>query len=808
MSRNMKKALAIIVGLAGAFLLFSYIYVLINKESIIASLKSELTPKINGEVTMGKIDISLFAQFPSISVVVENITIKDSLYSEHHHPAFIASKVAVEISVVKLVLQNNPLNRITIHNAQLYLYTDPTGYSNACVLSSKSSDTTKSTSNAKTEIENVKLKNVRLIINDEQKGKLFDFEVQNGVYDIKNEGIFSILTVQNDILIHHFAFNLKRGSYLKEARFNGNLKIVVNKEQKQLSFETSLLEINKRPFSITGNFNFAASDFNIKIDTKNIDYNFARQLLTKQLSSAISIVNLDNKLKKVTANISGLLSGGEPNILISYDVTNSNLKTPFISFNNCSFSGKFTNELTKGQPLGDENSRIELNNFSGLLGNLKVESKNIFVDNLREPCLKADFKSNFKLEQINSLLSSNTVDFVNGNGLIDIAIEAPLFKSENIKSKINGYLTIENGLLHYISKKIDLTKTSCSVLFKNSDAYINNLVCTANGNLFVMNGTGINLNSFMQLKNEKADIQWSFYSPHINLHKFNTLFQPSKQVVKKKRNHAPLSNIFNQIDEVVQKADFHLNVKADKITFKKFAASNAIALIDIVDQQLLIKNISLQHGGGLMDISGEMKEKNSNFYSSFIKLNMKDVDINKVMYDFDDFGQTGISYRNLRGKVSATANIKMDLDKRLNARPANMAGFIDFSLKNGKVLEYEPLKKIQNIIFKRRNFDEISFAELKNRFDINNNEIIINRMEIQSSALTLFVEGKYDLKGNHSDISIQVPLRNLKKRDDLYIVKNKGSKSRGGASIYLRGQSGNDGTVQFKLDIFKKFRKG
>ena len=803
----MKKALAIIIGLAVAFFLFSYIYVLINKESIIASLKSGLTQKINGEITMGKIDISIFSQFPSIAVVVENITIKDSLYSVHHHPTFIASKVAVEISVLKLILQNNPLNRITIHNAQLYLYTDTTGYSNSYLLSPKSSASTTSTSNSKTEIEKVKLKNVRLVMNDEKKGKLFDFEVQNGVCDIENEGIFSILSVKNDMHIHHLAFNLKRGSYLKEAQFNGNLKIVVNKEQKQLSFETSQLKINKQPFSITGNFNFVANDFNIKIVSNNIDYNFARQLLTKQLSTVISIVNLDNKLKKVTANISGLLNGGEPNILISYDISNSNLKTPFVSFNNCSFSGKFTNELIKGLPLCDENSRIELNNFSGLLGNLKVESKNIFVDNLTEPVLKADFKSNFKLEQINSLLASNTVDFVNGNGLLDIAIEAPLFKSEKIKTKINGYLTIENGLLHYISKNIDLTKTSCSVLFKNSDVYINNLVCTANGNLFVMNGTGINLNSFMPLTNEKADIQWSFYSPNINLDKFNSLFQPSKQIIKSKRNNAPLSNISKQIDEVVQQANFHLHVKADKLSFKKFAASEANAIIDIVNEQLLIKNISLKHGGGSMDISGEMKEKNSTFYSSFIKLNMKEVDINKVMYAFDDFGQTGISYRNLRGKVSATANINMDLDKRLSARPANMVGYVDFSLKNGKLLDYEPLKKIQNIIFKRRNFDEVSFAELKDRFDINNNEILINRMEIQSSALTLFVEGKYDLKGNHSDISIQVPLRNLKKRDDLYIVENKGSKSKGGASIYLRGQSGNDGTVQFKLDIFKKFRK-
>jgi hypothetical protein len=46
-------------------------------------------------------------------------------------------------------------------------------------------------------------------------------------------------------------------------------------------------------------------------------------------------------------------------------------------------------------------------------------------------------------------------------------------------------------------------------------------------------------------------------------------------------------------------------------------------------------------------------------------------------------------------------------------------------------------------------------------------------MEIQSSVLTMFVEGVFSTKGN-TDIRIQVPLSNLKKRDENYIPKNLG----------------------------------
>ena len=79
-------------------------------------------------------------------------------------------------------------------------------------------------------------------------------------------------------------------------------------------------------------------------------------------------------------------------------------------------------------------------------------------------------------------------------------------------------------------------------------------------------------------------------------------------------------------------------------------------------------------------------------------------------------------------------------------------------------------------------------------------------MEIQSSVLSFFVEGLFSPRGN-TDVSVQVPFSNLKKRDEDYIPENIGVDKKGGRSIFLRGQAGSDGNVQFKLDLFKRFQK-
>jgi hypothetical protein len=79
-------------------------------------------------------------------------------------------------------------------------------------------------------------------------------------------------------------------------------------------------------------------------------------------------------------------------------------------------------------------------------------------------------------------------------------------------------------------------------------------------------------------------------------------------------------------------------------------------------------------------------------------------------------------------------------------------------------------------------------------------------MEIQSSVMSIFIEGVYNKKGT-TDLSIQVPLSNLKKRDDDYNPENIGVNKKGGKSIFIRGKPGEDGNIKFKLDLFKKYNK-
>jgi hypothetical protein len=185
---------------------------------------------------------------------------------------------------------------------------------------------------------------------------------------------------------------------------------------------------------------------------------------------------------------------------------------------------------------------------------------------------------------------------------------------------------------------------------------------------------------------------------------------------------------------------------------------------------------------------------------------MDNVNVSEVFTDFDNFGQDGITAQSLEGKLTADLSASMNVRNDGSIIPASIISQVDFLLRDGALINYEPVKKLQNFIFKNRNFDTIRFAELKNRLEISNQEIKINRMEIQSTVMSMFVEGIYNKKGT-TDLSIQVPLSNIKKRDAEYNPENLGVEKKGGSSIFIRGRPGPDGNVRFKLDLFKKYEK-
>lgn len=778
------------------------IYLSYHKSAIVENVKQQVAENLNGNIAIGNLELSFIDHFPAIAVLVENITIQDSQFTLHKHEFFIAKKIYATISIFKIILKQNPVSSIEIDSSSLYVFTDTLGYTNSYLFKPKKTNNTNSAT-TKFNIEKIVLKNVRLVIDDKLKNKLFDVDIQKMKCKIENDNAIMFIDSDNQILIHDLAFNLQVGSYLHEKLLSGAFQITYNTKKELLDFKGQKINIQYHPFNLAGSFSFLQNpSYTLLVSTKNIDYDFAKNLLTKKLSNTLSIVKMTKPLTSISSNISGSLVGGEPAIHIKWmSSSNNSLTTPFADFTNCIFSGSFNNQINKDSARCDENSRISILNFSGYYKNIKVLSKAALIDNLTIPNIQTDIQSTFSLSNLNNLLSSNVLHFIDGNGSLNLKYAGSLTSFTDSGTNIQGRLSFSQGKLLYKPTHIQINEANGNIVFINKDVFIENLNCFVNNNKLTINGTAKEFLSLFNYSTAKADIDWSIYSPSININKLQSIFQKNENA--KPNTTTSKGNTF-KLDKIISDANFRVNVKADEFIFNRLRATKLLGNFSINDERWKFNQLSLNHSGGNIFVAGELIPDNTK-YNATVGVKMNNVDINKVLYAFDDFGQTGISYSNLLGKLNVIATIKMNVDRSLQEKPENINGQIDFSLKNGMLINYEPLKKIQAIIFKKRNFDEIKFAELTDRLTVNDGEVTIHKMEIQSTVITLFVEGIYSSKGK-TDISIQVPLKNLQKRDENYIPQNKGSNAKTGASIYLRGQTGSDGLVQFKLDLFKKLR--
>jgi hypothetical protein len=113
--------------------------------------------------------------------------------------------------------------------------------------------------------------------------------------------------------------------------------------------------------------------------------------------------------------------------------------------------------------------------------------------------------------------------------------------------------------------------------------------------------------------------------------------------------------------------------------------------------------------------------------------------------------------------------------------------------------------EVQKTAFKNRDFSNVQFAEISNKLVFENSGVTIKRMAINSSVLTLFLEGVYGLN-NNTDISIQVPLKNLKKKEDEARPEFISGDAKGGMSVFLRAAADKDGKIKIKYDPLKRLK--
>ncbi len=779
------------------FLGIAFLYVKTHQQKLISAVKDGIRKKISGEIEFSGLTVDFFQNFPDISIDLTNLSLHDSLFSAHRKELLHMQHIYVGFGLFSLFSRTKSLKYIKLANGSIYLFADSAGNKNWHILRSQPGN------ERPLELEKISFKNVNVVFQDKGKFKYFNVWLEKMKCSISSTGDNIRFEMKDRSILKTVAFNTRIGSYLTGKKLIAKWSLVYDKALKKISLRNQVAKVNGQQYRLTGNF-FLGDDprFDLDIETSNLSLKEAASIFPNKTKMKIDQFTLSKPLKSVKASLSGAMKYlSFPLAQVHFSVADATLNISPASFDHCSFNGVFSNEIDSAKPRDDVNSAIQFTDVKGEWEKNKFDGKYISFYNLIHPYLKCNIHFVFQLAQLEKAIASRRLDFNSGDGDATIVYAGPVAGSDTIYD-LDGKISLQNADITYNPRNLNFKKTDVLLYFEKGSMIVEKMNTSINDNDVKITGRINDFLNFFKTDSSKASFDWAIYSPRLDAGKLRSSLHRNSSI-KKKNAYSFFDRINNKIDKLFDDCNAYLTVQADKLIYKNFSATKVKGKLTLTNELIKLDNFSLNHAGGTILVNASSKDNGRNS-DLILQSKMQNVNVQELFRAFNNFGMQSLTSKNISGSFSADVNLVSMLDANNDLHnPANK-GYVDFFLKDGRLVNFQPLVDIDNNFLQRRNLSDVSFAELKDRLDISGNDIYMHRMEIRSTAVSMYVEGTYSFAGN-TDLSIQVPLHGQKKDQD-DAPRNKGVNAKTGMSVFLRAKDDKDGKLKFSYDLLGRFR--
>ncbi len=775
------------------------VYVNANKTTILTSVTRELNKNLDGSLVIGDMEPTLLSGLPGVSLRLNNVTLKDKQWNVHRRTLLQAKDIQVYVNTLGLFRGIVDINKISITNASIYLFTDSTGYTNTSVFKRKpkATSTADNSTESSAEIRKLTLERVRMVVDNRKGNKLFQFFVNkvDGKVDYPSSGWEA--KVDLNVVVHSLAFNTKRGSFIKDQQLVGPFDIKYDSEKSIIRVAENKLKIGVNDFLIGAEFNTEKNPtaFSIHIKANQIAWRNAAALLAPNIKKRLDQFNLKNPIDVKCDIVGDMGPGGDPYITVVADVMNNTLSTPGGTVDSCSFRGMYSNNFFKGRGLSDENSAIQLYNFRGAYEQIPFSIDTAFINNFNKPVATGVIKSTFNISKLNNLVDASLLQFKSGRADVNLTYSADLVDLKLKKPYFTGVINIKDADVTYVPRNLHFKNTGIAINLTEQDLFISDLKLQSGKSILLMNGSVRNFLNLYYSAPEKIVLNWNIKSPQLHLGEFLGFLNARPSLTPSKNRSK--GTFGKDLDNLFNRSKVNLDLVVDKIFYKRFLATNARAQLFVSEEGIQIKNTSVKHANGSINLTGNIFQTgNSTRFA--INAVVANANVKSLFYGFDNFGLKSITHENITGNLFSKVKLNGRISNNGTLLPKSLDGLITFNLKKGSLLNFQPLINVGKFAFPLRDLNNITFSDLGGALDVRGDKVNIRPMKINSSVLNLDVAGTYAMNKG-TNITMDVPLRNPKK-DVGSTEKEKTENRMNGIVLHLVALDGEDGKIKIKLN--------
>jgi hypothetical protein len=449
------------------------------------------------------------------------------------------------------------------------------------------------------------------------------------------------------------------------------------------------------------------------------------------------------------ANVTGMASQKQmPRIDASFSLRRGWLKSAAIPYGirDLRTDGVYSN----GRRQGPESTSILLSNTSLLYGNSRLGG-DYKVLNLKSPRIDYRIKAELDLADLPSLLAVDTL-FRDMDGMLFAEINVSGSQARLGKIQVNELLNLQydtrlrldgvNLALRY--KSLDLRNLTGELSFQD-----HLIIRSLEGNVedidVSLTGRADNLLEFLFTESGNLWLDSDLFISRADLNKLPSFNKAGNG----------MGDTVSLPDRLFIKTRYWI----DELEVKKFHASQVTGELEYRPRRLTITRLNLQSMNGKVDTKGMLEQQQSGQFLVTSISKVEGIDITSAFASFENFGQDFIMDKHIRGEFSGLVNFSARMNQRMKIQKESILADTDIIIHNGELTGFEPMRKLSRFIDVKE-LEDITFSTLTNQIFIRNEEVIIPKMDIQSSAFDLTGSGLHGFDNNFT-YSIKVSLSEL-----------------------------------------------
>lgn len=764
--------LTLVVLIVGGAFVVGYFY----SDKVTSLVILELNKRIDTEVTTDKVSFSVLKKFPNASIEFENITIKSSKnihksdFKKTNADTLLRAKsLFLEFNIIDIIKENYTIKKINIENGKINILTDSYGEDNYQLWRN---EIAQDNSSLRFELKDLQANNTKLNI----RNLIKNIDLRANVIQFHLSGAFGSddYFLQSDFTAYIKKLAIDNIVYISEREVTTDLEMDVVKDT--YAINRGKLNIAGMRLDIAGKINYAEkTEIALNFKGKDLNIKTFLSLLPEQYTK-----NIDNYESSGRFYFDCLIKGElskykNPRMDVKFGAENGKVinKKSNLELSNISLTGLFSN----GNKQSSATSYVKFENLKSKLGKSDF-SGNLTIENFLNPSINLALNTNLDLAEINSFFPIDSVEKIDGNAKLLLKYSGKFTDFKNINendiknSQIEGDIELNNLNIKLKGSNYNFRDFSGKGNFFKNNLSIDSLHFMIGVNDFSFQGSMKNILNYILLENQFLKMNGKLSSENFKLDEFIHSNESSSEQAILPKDIA-----------------FNLDINVQTFTYNKFIANQLSCAIYSEGAKLVAQNVSFSAMQGNVngDAAVELTDDGSLHFQC--SANLQKIDVKKLFYTFDNFGQSFILDKNLNGRVSAVVDYSSVWDKNLNILPQSVLCDSKLEITNGELIDFEPMTKLSAYI-EVSELKHIKFSTLKNEIIIKDRIVTIPQMDINSTAFNIQASGTHNFDNEFtyrvklllSDLMAKNAKKAKKENDEFSYVEDDGL---GKTSIYL-----------------------